>query len=155
MGQAISGPQAGKQLKQTVMSHTSWQDWHQRFPDTMVLSTETGYKRDYSRSPYLDYAGSNKVWFSVAASDERYHAKEWVLGVTVNGIHKAYPFSELNRSGEVIMDKLDTIEIQIRFDQQHQNARVHDAEGNEMVATMAYWFAWIAFHPDTQVYVAR
>lgn len=90
----------------------------------------------------------------MAASDERYHVKEWVLGVTVNGKHKAYPFSELKRGNGLVVDKLDNVEIHIRFDQEHQTARAHDADGNEVLAVMAYWFAWIAFHPDTQVYVA-
>jgi hypothetical protein len=154
MGKAISGPQRGKKLDQVVLSHTSWHDWQQRYPDTTVLSTETGYKRDYTRSPYLDYAGSKKLMFPVAATDERYHAKEWVLGVSVNGVHKAYPFAELIRTKRVVHDKLEGVEIEVRFDSGNHTAQVFDDNGKEIPATMVYWFAWVAFHPDTRVFVA-
>jgi hypothetical protein len=32
--------------------------------------------------------------FPTRHTDRRYHPKEWVLGVEVEGAYKAYPFSE-------------------------------------------------------------
>jgi hypothetical protein len=95
------------------------------------------------------------VWFPVTASDDRYHAKEWVLGVSVNDEFKAYPFSELSRAKGVIHDKLGGIEIEVEYDPDNRTAHVQNSEGKEIPAIMAYWFAWVAFHPDTQVYVVH
>jgi len=152
MGQAVSGPQLGKKLDQIILSHTTWQDWLQRYPHTKVLSTDTGYKRNYNQSPYIGYADSSKLWFPVAVTDDRYHAKEWILGVSVNGVYKAYPFAELRRTKGVVHDKLDGVEIEVRFDAENNTTQVLNASGKEIPAIMAYWFAWVTFHPDTRVY---
>jgi len=34
-----------------------------------------------------------------------------------------------------------------------QVARAFDAERNEVPVTAAYWFAWVAFHPQTALYL--
>ena len=52
MAKAINGPLKGKILKQIPLTHTSWQDWKTKHPDSRVLSKDTGYKRVYSKSPY-------------------------------------------------------------------------------------------------------
>jgi len=31
---------------------------------------------------------------------------------------------------------------------------VFDVDGEEIPSTISYWFAWQAFHPDTEVYTA-
>ena len=96
---AISGPSKGKKLTPLSVSHTSWKDWKDTHPQTDVLSTNTGFQRDYQRSPYGDYNESRTLYFPVSANSKRYHPKERVLGITVNGKHKAYPFTELAQAG--------------------------------------------------------
>jgi hypothetical protein len=44
--------------------------------------------------------------------------------------------------------------LNIVFDEEHQTGRVLDDAGRELPTTTAFWFAWYAFHPDTDVYVA-
>ena len=39
---AVSGELIGTELEMVAVSHTSWADWQQRYPDSQVLSTETG-----------------------------------------------------------------------------------------------------------------
>ena len=46
---AISGPLRGEGLTLLPVAHTTWADWRKRYPDTTVLSTDTGYSRDYQR----------------------------------------------------------------------------------------------------------
>ena len=49
MGEAVAGKLLGEKLNPIPISHTTWRDWLARHPDTKVLSTETGYSRDYDR----------------------------------------------------------------------------------------------------------
>ncbi|MGB5727846.1 MAG: hypothetical protein WBM52_11595 [Thiogranum sp.] len=42
----------------------------------------------------------------------------------------------------------------IRFDAGNRTGAVFDVDGEEIPSTIAYWFAWQAFHPDNEVYTA-
>ncbi|MEE4378821.1 MAG: DUF3179 domain-containing protein, partial [Candidatus Competibacteraceae bacterium] len=96
--QAVSGPMKGTELAMVPASHTSWRNWRDRYPETQVLSQETGHRRNYDRNPYADYEQSSTLFFPVAHSDKRYHPKERVIGLTLNDQTKAYPFVELAKS---------------------------------------------------------
>jgi hypothetical protein len=39
----------------------------------------------------------------------------------------------------------------IRYDATHGTAEAFDEQGRPWPGTMAYWFAWVAFHPRTDV----
>lgn len=154
MKQAISGPMRGKRLQQIVMLHTTWGDWRAQHPNSLVLSTHTGYQRDYQRSPYAGYAGSEELYFPIMKVDPRYHPKEMVIGVSVAGADKAYPFAELARGSGDLRDSLAGQDLRIRYDAENRSGRVFDTSGEELPSTLSYWFAWQAFHPDTEVYRA-
>ncbi len=149
---AISGPLKGQLLKQIPMAHTTWLDWRQHHPQTLVLSNQTGHNRDYSRSPYSGYESSTRIWFPVKNQSQRYHPKELVIGLNVDGKTKAYPFAELSKSTTTINDQLGNVEVKVEFDPVNRTGRILDEEGNEIPTTIAYWFAWYAFFPDTEVY---
>lgn len=152
--EAVSGTYVGTGLKQLPASHTTWRDWRDRHPDTLVLSRETGYNRDYSRVPYRGYEKSGRVYFPVANRDERYHPKEKVIGLALEGKTKAYPFAELSQLDTPFTDQVAGREITVHFDPGNRTGRILDAEGNEIPSVIAFWFAWVAFHPDTTVYRA-
>ncbi|NIA01372.1 MAG: DUF3179 domain-containing protein [Planctomycetia bacterium] len=154
MKQAIAGPLRGQRLQQIALSHTRWDDWRSRHPDTLVLSTDTGSRRDYERSPYVGYESSKKLYFPVGRMDPRYHPKELVIGLSVQGMHKAYPFTELSRTGGDIQDSIAGQVVRVRYDSHNRTGRVLAADGSELPTTISYWFAWQAFHPDSEVYTA-
>jgi hypothetical protein len=154
MKQAISGPLRGQHLQQIAMSHTRWDDWRNRHPDTLVLSTDTGSRRDYERSPYAGYESSTALYFPVSSMDPRYHPKELVIGVSVQGVHKAYPFTELSRTNGDIVDSIAGKQVRVYYDSRNRTGRVLAADGSELPSTISYWFAWQAFHPDTGIYTA-
>jgi hypothetical protein len=98
--------------------------------------------------------------FPTARTSDRFPAKELVLGVEVNGVRKAYAFSELakalgNRPNGRIDDRLGGNAVSIRFDREHRTAQAFDSAGHELPAYMAFWFAWSAFYPEAEVFVAR
>ncbi|MBI5718804.1 MAG: DUF3179 domain-containing protein [Burkholderiales bacterium] len=151
---AVSGRLKGTVLPPVLLTHTSWADWRRRHPATEVLSTETGFERDYARDPYAGYDRVQQLMFDVQHRDERFPLKEWVLGLRVNGAAKAYPFSVLepavDRAGE-LNDTVGGQRLRIRYDRAHRTAEAFDAQGRPLAGTMAFWFAWVAFHPRTEV----
>jgi hypothetical protein len=154
MARAISGPLRGTELTSVPISHTTWADWQARHPETQVLSTDTGHRRDYSRSPYPGYESSEQIYFPVSHRSRRYHPKERVIGLELNGESKAYPFAELARTGQAIEDRLGGQPIRIEFDAEHRTGRVLAADGSEIPSVIGFWFAWIAFHPESAIYTA-
>lgn len=152
--QAVSGPLRGTRLQQIVMSHTTWNDWLQRYPDSLVLSDQTGYIRDYSRTPYTGYETSIDTYFPVSYSDRRYHPKEYVIGLSLGTVHKAYPFVELARAKGIVRDRVAGRVVTIDFDASNRTGQVLNASGETIPSTIAYWFAWAAFHPGTDLYKA-
>lgn len=153
--QAISGPRRGERLVPLPLTHTSWGAWQAAHPDTRVLSTETGYARNYQSDPYRGYASSDALYFPVSRKSGRYHPKERVLGLEIDGRYKAYPFAELARTGKVrIEDAFAGRRIEIRFDAGSESASAFASDGGQLPAVTAFWFAWHAFHPDGEVFRA-
>lgn len=155
---AISGARKGQRLQTIDLSHTSWADWRKRHPATTVLSEDTGFARDYGRDPYAGYDKVLQLMFDVEHRDDRLPLKEWVLGLQVGPVFKAYPFSALERrvnAQGVLRDTVAGQKLRIRYDAQHNTAQVFDAHDRPWPSTMALWFAWFAFHPDTEVLSPR
>lgn len=150
--QAVTGKHLGQDLEPIFLEHTTWNAWQNRHPETLVLSPETGFARDYSRDPYEAYALTNQLMFPPAIQDDRLPSKAWVLGVEVNGKFKAYPFSTLEEIGPAFFDSFHGQEYVVCWDKQARSAKVVDQRGRPFQSLMAYWFAWYVFHPDTEVF---
>ena len=52
---AIRGEHEGDVLREFSITWTSWERWREVHPETVVLSDDTGYARDYDRDPYGSY----------------------------------------------------------------------------------------------------
>jgi hypothetical protein len=72
----------------------------------------------------------------------------------IDGVAKAYPFSRLARAVDArgeLADRVNGKTVFVRFDAGNGSAEAFDAQRRALPATMAYWFAWVAFHPRTEV----
>ncbi|MDA8110773.1 MAG: DUF3179 domain-containing protein [Betaproteobacteria bacterium] len=152
LDKAISGPLKGARLEEIALTHTTWADWRSRHPRTLVLSTDTGFARDYDRDPYAGYERSRALMFPVAHASDLFPAKERVLGIGAGGVFKAYPFTELAKAAGPVTDRVGGRSFVIRFDSATQSVTVSNEHGRQFPAVTAYWFAWYAFHPDTKVF---
>lgn len=154
---AISGPMKGQKLMRIPALHTTWQEWLKRFPGTLVLSQNTGYQRNYQSTPYEGYNESNDIFFPVTNRDFRYHSKEVVIALEFNGLTKAYPFVELAQyqKAQHVSSLRDTIgdeEVVVEFNLAARSGRIIDTKGEELPSFQAFWFAWMAFHPNSEVF---
>lgn len=155
MAKAISGPLKGASIPAIPAAHTTWQDWRERHPDTLVLSPGTGFRRNYRSSPYRDYQRSGSLMFPVANRNREFPNKELVLGINLGGIAKAYPFSELGKHGRGSFDdEIGGRMIAVQWQERDNYAAIRSASGEELPSVIVYWFAWYAFHPNTEVFRA-
>ncbi len=119
--EAITGPRKGESLPEIPFVETTWSQWVQMHPDTKVLSSETGFRRDYTRYPYGDYRVNNNDTFSVTdpRPDPLFPNKWAVTGVQVGPTRKAYVHEEIVRQlglRAVFRDEIEGMPLWIVFD---------------------------------------
>lgn len=151
-GKAVTGPLTGARLKLLSSMQTTWGNWKKKHPNTRVLSRETGYHRNYDRDPYEGYYTSSRLMFGVNQTSRAFHPKEKVLGIELGGKFKAYPFSELARAEQPVEDNLNGTPVRVYYDNESRTAVIRDAKGKDLPSVVGFWFAWYAFHPDTEVF---
>ena len=156
MSESVAGPRVGMRLTPLPISHTTWRDWLQRHPDSVVLSNDTGFSRDYSRNPYAGYETSRTTYFAVNnEAPDNYHPKEVVVGLGIDGVYKAYPFIELDKQGkERFSDSVNGTRFNFEWDSENRSITITNDAGEAVAGIQGFWFAWFAFHPDTEVFKA-
>jgi hypothetical protein len=153
--EAVTGGMTGAKLKLLPSTHTTWESWKTKYPDTLVLSDNTGYRRDYDRDPYEGYETSEGLMFGVNETSRKYHPKEKVIGLELGGFTKAYPFSELAKAKSPVKDTLGKKAIRIFYDHQSKTAIIRDEKNRDLPSVVGFWFAWYTFHPDTLVFSSK
>lgn len=151
--QAIAGPSIGMKLEMIPSLTTTWRYWKTLHPETRVLSPDTGFRRDYNQNPYAAYHTSDEMLFPVPKNvKSKLRNKERVIGLEISGVSKAYPFSRLKKKPTPFEDKVAGEKVQVHFDRKTETASISDSQGNLLPAFTIFWFAWQAFHPETQVF---
>lgn len=189
LGVAITGELTGYELKRIPFDVISWADWKTLYPETLVLTTETGHIRSYGVDPYGDYYTDPRILFPVEHEDDRMHPKELILGFHESDVSKAYKqddvesaivindifnnkpmmlvslFSGDSRAfdrtvdGKVLtFDFVDNviIDLESKSKWNYDGVAISGSmEGIQLVRlpfNPGFWFEWVAFHPDTEVY---
>ena len=149
-GRGITGTYAGRKLVSRRVRQEEFASWRKREPKTRILIPPDPEHIDYNRSPFAGYAEEDRWNFSVEAGDRRFHAKELVLGVSVDGKARAYLASLLTRNSGRADDEIDGKKISVRYESD-RGVFEWDAP-DDVEVTEAYWFAWKAFHPNTEIW---
>ncbi len=150
---AVTGPMAGASLAVLPSTLTTWGKWRQAHPETVVLSSNTGYDRDYHSDPYAEYYTSRRTIFGFVRDILQGHeAKELVAGVRWAGGVKAYPLEEVRKQGK-IHDTLAGKELTLAIDPRTDRLIVTDLQGGEILVIVTYWFVWKDIHRDSERYV--
>jgi len=142
----------GTPLKPIPSRLTTWKRWRKLFPHTLVLSTKTGYARDYNRDPYEGYSQSPFAFFRLKKSPPYLREKELVFGIELKGRQRAYPFSILKKRPSPVEDTLAGERLTIYFDKGSEEAYARLSSGKRLPGLVSYWFVWYSFHPETSIF---
>jgi len=97
---------------------TTWRNWLKLYPNTRVISKNTGVNRNYTQYPYNNYRVENtNPLFSLRTGniDTRFLPKHNLLGLRVGDQQKAYPFSRLDGK-PVVNDTFNGLDLVIVSD---------------------------------------
>lgn len=149
---SVTGPMTGASLDILSSTLTTWEKWQQAYPETTVLSLNTGYSRNYEQDPYAGYYRSKRTIFGFVRDILQGHeAKELVAGVRVGESAMAYPLEELRRRGE-IRDRLAEEELTLALDPRTDRLTATDGQGKEVPVIATYWFVWKDIHQESGRY---
>ena len=144
----IVGPLTGEALRLVPITMTKWSKWRAAHPETLVLSTETGFEKDYSSDHFAKYRDTTDLWFPVARSDDRVHAKTVVYGFDFDTHSVAYAHGLLAEHGTY---RHELAGQQVAVTLQKDGSVTMDMSGEKYEPVRAYWFAWFTFHPKTDL----
>ena len=150
LGEAVVGESTGAKLNIIPSSILKYVDWKKKYPDTEVLSKDTGAARSYGRDPYEGYYTDDTVGFGATFDDDRLHSKEFVLGVELNGKFKAYHIPAL-KEGET-QDQFMGENIIIEKDKFGAVRMFVGVDKTELPYIAGFWFSWLVVHPDTELF---
>jgi hypothetical protein len=150
-GEAITGPAARRDelLKPLLLLTMEWKQVKEEYPKAEVLQRLPGL-RGYDAYPYGTYEKNGEIYFGVDNEDSRLHPKAWIYGLEIEGETKAYP-QDLLIDGKVFKDTLGGVSLSITTTE-GITSFINTKTGEEVVPLKLFWFAWVAFHPDTVLY---
>lgn len=121
--ESVNGERIGTQAELLVHVETTWATWKALYPNTMVVSTNTGISRQYGTYPYINSSGEDYrvdpfLIFPVSNDDARLDRKERVLGIKVGDESKAYRFDDFPDI-QVRQDQVGTASVVIVGSSEH------------------------------------
>ena len=151
--EAVSGPLSGvgASLQPLPSVLMRWEDWLAQHPETLVLSSETGYEREYNSNPYQQYFVDQRLRFPVdPVPPAGSQAFERLLLLRREGAWSVYSVdgfaTAIGGSGAVQKDGL-TFEFRSLTPQMDPPVLTAlDANGEPLVGVTAFRFAWDAMH---------
>ena len=157
-GQAIVGDLSGTVLERIKLSFSSWSEWKNKYPNTLILSKNTGFNRNYDITLYQDYFDNQYDLFGTKYNDTRLKPKQVIYPVEIGNKAIAFPDSLKKTVVHKIENKyvIFTNEGIVKIflsDSMPENTTIGYLENNyeEYETFTSFWFSWIAFKPDTEI----
>jgi len=155
-GQALVGEKRHEKLLiyPSVLMH--WKEWAKQYPQTEVLSEETGFNAPYDKFPYEGYAETSDLYFPLEYTDNRLNSKEKIFGIAIGNQEKAYSATELQKAslhGGTFTDEFANVKLSVTY--KNDTLNVMDTQTKKQIpAQIAYYFVWEAFYPNTEIFKA-
>jgi len=108
--QCANGTLIGNKPSLKNVVETNWGTWKKLYPNTKVLSLETGFSRNYNFYPYGDYKTNQDFFlFTASPSNDALPNKKRIYAILDEDVSKVYQFEKFN-GGKVIKDVFNGIE---------------------------------------------
>jgi hypothetical protein len=149
LGRAVVGEYTGTELKVIESDIITFGQVKENFVNAQVLSRNTGFTRDYDRSPYGNYEENDRLMFPVQNSDARFFAKDLFyivnIGETSVGFQRKAMLSQESATVEV-----DGVTYTAELAPTGL-IRVTNETGETVPGYTAMWFSWITHQEKPKV----
>lgn len=150
-GEAVSGPLREQRivLEQATVVASTWGAWKESNPDTTIVASDGGIGFVYRLDP-LGGRDDDGPIFPVGDVDPRLPVQELVVGIVLDdGTPLAFPAQavvDLLEAGQAVESHGVVLSLA------GTGVRVNRADGTEIAAHEAFWFAWSQFFPETELW---
>ncbi len=172
----LTGDHAGASLDEVDLIWTTWGQWRAQYPNTQVLSEDTGHMRNYSNDPYGrynptgGYYSAREVIFPLMEESDRHHPKEMVVGARTAEESVHFVLDDLKNEHVlraegfvavydarfhtgVIYHSSDPPRITPtddgRYEVDGEMYAPDDLPLRQLMSVDAFFFAWNAFYPNS------
>ncbi len=136
------GARTGTKLKMYPVLEMTWAGWKSLHPDTRVVSSETGFSRNYTPTgyPYGNYEDVNNASLldSRTGIDQRRPPKERALGIPTEAGGLVFPFGILDETGAPVRVVRETVggeTIVVIWDSARRGAMAYRPQANGQALT--------------------
>lgn len=150
-GEAVTGPlrEQGVTLEQQTVVTTTWGRWKRAHPDTTIVAEDGGIERRYDLDPLRGRDDDGPV-FPIGDVDPRLPEQTLVVGVLApDGTPWAFP-ANAARVALAAGEPVTAGGIELVDD--GGGLRAVTADGIDLTAHEAFWFAWSQFRPGTELW---
>lgn len=142
-GEAVVGSLTGTKLALYPSQVIPFKTVRERYPQAEVLSTDTGYIRDYSLYPYGNYNSTSDLYFPVSITDTRLPAKEIMYIVNFNDRSVAFKVSDLKPG---VVARVNVAGKELSVELKNGEITASSLGGTPLPSYTAMWFAWAVYH---------
>ena len=149
--QAVAGEAFSRKLKLKLLASqlTTWSDWLKRHPKTLVLSTDTGYKRNYLKPAYENYFAHDELMFPITdyKKVKRYKNKDQVVVIQKGSVWKAYVYSDVEKhlkGKDFFIDSVGNEKVKVILLEKAKSLRFESLNNPEELIPTAYMY-WFSF----------
>jgi hypothetical protein len=143
--QAVSGPLAGTLLETWPVDIVRFAPFRAAHADAKIVSKDTGHNRDYGRSPYESYFGSERLMVPVRSMGTVLPRKTLGIGIATETRSWFVPAGAITASLDV---ETEAGVVTVVRDE----SRIAATKVPAGVRTLqTFYYAWSAFFPKTEV----
>lgn len=164
-GLCLMGGLKGEQLGILPSEMCNWTTWFSEHPKTTVCFPPENYRHPsplgFIFEKLLDHGPEHVVGPGITKLDKRLGQHEFIIGVFVGGIPKAYPLTRLIQQG-TIKDTVAGIAVTLVYDQKADRAKAFAEMGEGPKEDLAsrkaipivrqWWLAWSEYHPESDLF---
>jgi hypothetical protein len=179
-GTCLIGPNQDEVLQLLNSETVNWKTWVHEHPDTTVASLPEKYRHPSPLAPVfeklLDHGPEHLVGPGLHKPDHRLDMHEFVIGILVDGMSKAYPLKTLVAK-QIITDTLGGVPLVLVYEPDADRVRAFRRSDIDNVAPQCpleelarliadnkdkfepipvarqWWLAWSEYHPGTGLYI--
>ena len=161
-GICLMGKLKGEELEILPSEMCNWKTWVSEHPNTTFCTRPEPYKHP---SPFghvfeklLDRGPLHFALPGINKNDQRLGRHDFVIGIIVGGIPKAYSLKMVVERG-MINDRIAGIPVRLIFEEKEDRVKAFklSGEGSEsgmevLPVVRQWWLAWSEYHPHSELY---
>ena len=145
-GIALAGTYHEVQLRLVPFQLLTLGEIRSNYPDAAIMSTDTGYRRDYERNPYAGYETNNQFVFEPSDIDTTFNPKSIMVVFRVDDSIATVSWDTIRseRTKETVINDRN---ILLQVDEKNE-LFIEDTGGIEYPFYFEMWFSVAAQHDD-------